>query len=118
MFVLAALALVSCAPDSDQADAGSSAAPGEADVRVEAREMAYEPSRLEVSAGESLSVELVNGGSLRHDLVLDDGTESGTLNAGESTTLDLEVHESTVAWCSVPGHRNAGMELSIDVVED
>jgi nitrite reductase (NO-forming) len=52
-----------------------------------------------------------------HDLVLDSGADSGRISPGESTSLDVGVVGRDVdGWCSVVGHRQMGMVLSIRVV--
>ena len=97
---------------------GTDDAAAEADVEIVMDEMAYDPERIEIPAGERVTVRLTNAGNLRHDLVLPDGTESPTVQPGESAIVELGPLESaTTGWCSVPGHREQGMELEIDVVD-
>jgi nitrite reductase (NO-forming) len=49
-----------------------------------------------------------------HDLVLDSGVDSGRLSPGASATLDVGVVGRDVeGWCSVVGHRQMGMVLTI-----
>lgn len=118
---IVATAVLSGCDDVDAADeaAGTEdAGAGDAQVEVVMDEMAYEPERIEVPAGEQVTVRLVNEGTLRHDLVLPGGTESPTVQPGESDVVELgPLESSTTGWCSVPGHRAQGMELMIDVVD-
>ena len=88
-------------------------------VRVEARDMRFTPSTIEVTAGDALVIELVNTDDEDvHDLVLDDGSESGRIAPGETARLDVGVVGRDVAgWCSVIGHHQLGMALTIDVAE-
>ena len=77
-------------------------------------EFKIDPSMLDVSAGGTLSVR--NGGSAVHNLHVA-GTDLGTpdLQSGETATLDvsnLDPGNYTV-FCSIPGHRAAGMEASL-----
>ena len=67
------------------------------------------PTRLEVS----------NDGSVAHNLTLDGGPSTPDLNAGDAATLDLGTLDpgSYVIFCSIAGHREAGMELALTVVE-
>lgn len=109
-----ALALVACGQD-DPATTASADELG-ADVVVEAYEMGYEPSSITIPAGETVRVGLVNTGALRHDLALPDGTRSEVLHAEESTVFEIgPLTEPVTAWCTIPGHRNAGMEMDIVV---
>jgi nitrite reductase (NO-forming) len=75
------------------------------------------PASLEVAAGGS--VEVVNAGAIPHDLVLEDhGVGTPMLDTGETYTFDtaeLEPGTYTVI-CTVPGHREAGMEGTLTVV--
>ncbi len=84
-------------------------------VTVEARDMRFFPSTVEVPAGTRLVLELTNTDDADvHDLVLDSGADSGRLAPGESATLDVGVVGRDVdGWCSVVGHRQMGMVLTI-----
>ncbi len=113
---IAALALaVSLAACGDDGDDGAAAADGGA-ITIEMGDMYFEPDSITVPAGEVIEVELDNVGASEHDLVLDDGTDTGTVPPGESTTVEIgPFEESTTGWCSVPGHQSSGMELDINV---
>lgn len=89
-------------------------------VEVEARDMRFTPSTVEVPAGSHLVIELTNtDDSDVHDLVLDSGVDSGRLSPGEKTTVDVGVVGRDVeGWCSVVGHRQMGMVLTIVVTGD
>jgi FtsP/CotA-like multicopper oxidase with cupredoxin domain len=67
------------------------------------------PTRLQVS----------NEGSVLHNLGLDGGPSTPDLNPGDAATLDLGTLDpgSYVIFCSIAGHREAGMELALTVVE-
>jgi nitrite reductase (NO-forming) len=86
-------------------------------VAVEARDMRFTPSTIEVEAGTYLVIELTNTDDEDvHDLVLDSGDDSGRLSPGESTTIEVGVVGRDLdGWCSVVGHRQMGMVLSIEV---
>lgn len=92
---------------------------GDADVAVVATDMRFTPARIEIPAGEPTTIHVSNDGGTVHDLVLDSGWESGRVDPGQATVATLDpLEETTVAWCSVPGHRAAGMELELVVVPD
>jgi nitrite reductase (NO-forming) len=87
-------------------------------VAVEARDMRFHPATVEVPAGDRLVIELTNTDDEQvHDLVLDDGSDSGRLSPGESARLDAGVVGRDVGgWCSVVGHHQMGMAFTVDVV--
>lgn len=90
----------------------------DADVTIVADDLDYSPERLEIPAGETLQLHLRNDGAIVHDLVFEDGWESGAVRPGETITVELDPQvASGLAWCSVPGHRDAGMELEVVVRE-
>ncbi len=100
-----------------QAAGAPVAAPSE--VRVDIDEMDVRPGELTVAAGGS--VEVVNVGAIPHDLVVE-GHDVGTpmLDAGESYTFDTAELQPGVytVLCTVPGHREAGMQGTLNVVGD
>ena len=83
-------------------------------VQVQARDMRFTPDRIEVPAGDRLVVELTNADDDVHDLVLDSGDRSGRLSPGDTARLDVGVVGRDLdGWCSVIGHRQMGMVLTI-----
>ena len=80
------------------------------------QEMAFVPDTIEVSPDTPRTVTLANEGGIVHDLVFDDGWSSGEVQPGRSVEVDLPgFAETTTGWCTVPGHRDAGMELTVTV---
>lgn len=107
-----ALAASACAPEF----ATSVVTPGSGEVTITADDLFFEPDTLVLPAGEPVAIALENVGGLPHDLVLDDGWSSGEVRPGQTVAAELPALEATtVAWCSVPGHRDAGMELELVV---
>lgn len=103
---------------SSSADAGVSATGEVTRVSVEAEHMRFTPSTIEVPAGNRLVVEVTNVDAHDdvHDLVLDTGARTGRLSPGESETLEVGVVGRDLdGWCSVFGHKQQGMTLSIEV---
>jgi len=85
-------------------------------VQVQAADMRFVPSRIDVPAGDRLVIELTNVDSDVHDLVLDTGADSGRLAPGGQARLDLGVVGRDLdGWCSIVGHRQMGMTLEIAV---
>jgi nitrite reductase (NO-forming) len=87
-------------------------------VAVELGDLFVEPDRVEIPSGSHLQVEVTNGGDLVHDLTLEGETGTDRLASGETQTADFGVIDAdTQAWCTVPGHKEAGMLLDIVVTE-
>jgi nitrite reductase (NO-forming) len=86
-------------------------------IRVEAIDMKFVPDVITVPAGDRLVIELINTDPTTvHDLVLATGVTSGRLDPGQSATVDAGVMgASTDGWCSIVGHRQMGMTLTIQV---
>ncbi len=113
MLLIALVVLAGCsgeaATSDNDADTGGP-------ITVVMDDMFYEPDSIEVPVGETVTIELINEGSIEHDLVFDEDAESDRVPAGENRTMEIGPFESdTVGWCSVPGHRDAGMELEVTV---
>ena len=83
-------------------------------VTVTALDMAFSPNSIEVPAGNRLLIEFVNEDpALAHDLVVG-SARSGRLQPGESATLDVGIiSEDIEGYCSIAGHRQMGMTLTI-----
>lgn len=91
---------------------------GADEVGIEATEMGFDPSSLEVDAGEPVNLAVTNVGQVFHDLTIADLDLQVEVGSGETTTVGLEVDEPGVYefYCSVPGHASAGMRGRLTVV--
>lgn len=86
-------------------------------VDVELGEFYVKPDKISVAPGTKLVLKVTNMGSMQHDLKLNGGSK-GTkmLDPHASETVDLGVIAKTSqAWCTVPGHKEAGMVATIEV---
>lgn len=84
------------------------------EVEVEAKDMRFTPSIIEVDPGDRLVIHVTNTDDVTHDLVMDSDDATGRLAAGESATLDIGVVGRDMdGWCSVAGHRQMGMTLDV-----
>lgn len=122
LLALASAGIAACGGD-DEEEAPAPTAPAEAPpagaeaVQVSADptgELAFEQDSLRAEAGE-VTFEFTNDATLGHDFRVEDadgedvgGTEVISENQ-EPVTLDLEPGEYSF-YCSVPGHREGGME--------
>lgn len=82
-------------------------------VAVVMRDMAFVPDEVTVPAGSTLEIEVTNADGMPHDLVLDDGSATPLLSRGEQASLTVVVDDDVEGWCSVVGHREAGMVLDV-----
>lgn len=117
--ILANPGSLSATGDSASADATaspSSIAPTGETTRVTVRVegMSFTPNTIEAPAGNRLIITVENSDDQRHDLVLATGPTSGSIAPGASATVDAGIiTEQVDGWCSIPGHRQAGMTLTI-----
>ena len=90
---------------------------GAAEVRISATEMAFAPAELDLAAGEPVNITVVNDGDVFHDFDVPAAGIHLDLDPGEQTTAAITLDEPGTyeATCTVPGHANAGMTLTIHV---
>jgi plastocyanin len=131
---LAMFGLAACGGDDDDDDTttaaeettteattgGGGGAGGQIDISAAADgTLAYDQSEVEVAAG-SDTLNFDNPSSTPHDVAVEDegGSEIGKTDviseSTASTVLDLQPGTYTF-FCTVPGHRDAGMEGTLTV---
>jgi plastocyanin len=131
---LALFGLAACGDDDDDGDTtveetteattdtAASGGGGGAAIDISAAAdgtLAYDQTEVEAAAG-SDTLNFDNPASLSHDVVIEDsgGGEVGATDliseSSTSTTVELEPGEYTF-YCSVAGHRDAGMEGTLTV---
>ena len=107
-----ALAVVGIWGSPQGINSQSEAAVTKVSVRVDG--MAFVPSTIEVPAGNRLVVELTNSGDQRHDLTFPNGATTGAVAVDSTVSVDAGVITSDIeAWCSLVGHKQAGMTLKV-----
>ena len=135
---LAALALVACGGGNDttgttteageEPAAGGAAGAGGSEgggsvVKIEAAEgseLAYDQKSATAKAG-SVSIEFNNPQSLSHDVAVEDsggetlGKTELISNSKTTATIDNLKPGDYTFYCTVPGHREAGMEGTLKV---
>lgn len=121
LMVLTAVSLAGCQPAA------------QTEITLVASDLAYDNARLEVPANQPVHLVLENTGALEHDFVITDIAVSGMEehSSGHDThgeaSVDADLHVSAAAgksstleftalepgeyefFCSVPGHKEAGM---------
>jgi uncharacterized cupredoxin-like copper-binding protein len=90
---------------------------GAPEVTVITRDIEFEPTTLELTAGEPTNVTVVNEGQALHDFTLEEAGVHVNVEPGESVTTAVTVDEPGTyqAVCTVPGHEDAGMVVEITV---
>jgi plastocyanin len=118
VFVLAlAAGLAACG--SDGGGGGSREAkkpfPGAPELAVTGDNLSFEPDELAVPAGE-FNVTLTSEDQF-HDFVIEDVDGVVEASGGETETAGFEITEpgEYTFYCSVPGHRQGGMEGTLTV---
>jgi FtsP/CotA-like multicopper oxidase with cupredoxin domain len=93
------------------------AGPAVTTLSVALGDLFIEPKELTVPQAGPVRVQVTNGGGITHDLALEGGPKTPELAAGQSATLDLGTLEDGVytLFCSIPGHRDAGMVATLHV---
>jgi putative membrane-bound dehydrogenase-like protein len=70
--------------------------------------------------GETVRITMVNGEPMAHDIALEklDVKSQQIFDRGASTNLNFRASANDVYYCSLPGHRLAGMEGRIEVTDE
>jgi len=85
--------------------------PGATEVRVVARDFSFSPDEVTVPVGRTVNLTLVNEGDLPHDITIPAlgfrlPAAPGATASGALTVMRAGSYEF---FCSIPGHREAGM---------
>lgn len=89
-------------------------------MRIAAREFLYVPKMLSAPAGDDVFV-VTNEGAIEHNFVIESDAktkvaEIAILEPGETLQVHAALQPGTyVIYCSLPGHRDAGMEAVLRV---
>jgi nitrite reductase (NO-forming) len=84
--------------------------------KVMLKEMEVVPKMVEVPAGTPVTLQVVNQGTVTHNLTLDGGPKTPDLKPGGRATLELgTVTTPMTGECSIPGHKEAGMTFEVHV---
>jgi nitrite reductase (NO-forming) len=103
-------------PGTPSASPAASPAAGAA-FDVHAVDIAFEPKEFTIPADTDVVVTVINDGALQHDFNIDElGIKSDLLNSGETDTVTINAAAGTYEYyCSVTGHREAGMVGTLTV---
>lgn len=111
--------LAACGGDDDDgADDGGGGAGGGGDaISLTGTEFEFDPSSFTAPADTAFTVELTNEGTVEHDFTVDGFEDDKVVAApGDSASGEFTLGAGTYDfYCSVPGHREAGMEGTLTV---
>ncbi len=87
-------------------------------LAIRLKELAIQPATIQVPAGEPVTLNISDVGAAQHSFAVDLGSrvlQTDMLNPGGTATLELPALDagSYQAWCTVPGHREAGMQATL-----
>ena len=83
---------------------------------IELGDIYVKPNKLDVAPNQVVVLRLHNVGAMEHDLKLNGTTGSKMLKPGETEEINIgAVTNGAQAWCTVPGHKEAGMVLTFNV---
>ena len=84
---------------------------------IEMIDIAFEPKDVTIAANTDVTITLPNNGVAVHNFTSDDlGVRSEDVPGGGSTTVTINAQPGTYTfYCSVPGHKEAGMQGTITV---
>ena len=110
--------------DRSGEDDGHDAHGGEGDIAADARpvdvigsSLAFDPPQLQAEIGEDIAVTLTSQ-DVEHDFTIDELDAHVAADAGEAATGGFDTGDEAgeyTYYCSVPGHREAGMEGTLVV---
>lgn len=102
---------------SPSASPGASPAAGGNTATVYGEDIKFDPKEFTIAANTDVKVTFTNKGVLQHNFSLDDPkVATKTINGGESDTVTINAKPGTYQYyCSVPGHKEAGMVGTLTV---
>ncbi|CAN5367850.1 hypothetical protein BH09CHL1_BH09CHL1_14560 [soil metagenome] len=104
------------APATETATEAAAAA-GATAVTVTSGDLFFDPKEISIPANTDVQLTFTNNGALAHDFVIDAlGVKTALLNPGESVTITINAAAGDYQfYCSVPGHKEAGMVGTLKV---
>lgn len=105
-------------PAEDEPAEDEPAATAPREIFVSGSEFKFNPSSISLTAGESVKVVFKNDGKYPHDFAIEGlGVKTSVIGAGEQAVLEFTAPATGTyaTYCSVAGHREAGMEGVLSV---
>ncbi|MBO0883485.1 MAG: nitrite reductase, copper-containing [Mycobacterium sp.] len=88
------------------------------DVTIQASEFKFNPTSLQLPSGKKVTITLQNTGSVEHDFTVDALGVKLSAPAGKAATGEFTLDNPGTYdfYCSVPGHKDAGMHGTLSVM--
>lgn len=110
-----ALTLAACGGGGDEGG-GDEGGGGGATVSLQGKEFEFIPSNLTAPADVEVTLEFENVGTIEHDFTIDEANLKLLVPATETDSGTFTLPAGTYTfYCSVPGHRESGMEGTLTV---
>jgi nitrite reductase (NO-forming) len=89
------------------------------DVKITASEFKFSPTSIQVPVGKKVTVTLDNTGVVQHDVTVQGDGFSLTAQPGKTASADVTFDKigNFEFFCSIPGHKDAGMKGTLSVVD-
>lgn len=85
-------------------------------IDVELGDLFIKPTSLTADVGTDVTLRVKNTGGIPHDLAVVGGPQTPSIAPGKEATLHLgKVEGNLTLFCTIPGHRDAGMQSALVV---
>ena len=92
------------------------ASPASVSFDIELGDMYIKPATITVPNGANVVLHITNAGVMPHDFKTEGGAATPLISPGASSDLTVgPMTASNAAWCTIAGHKQAGMNLAIVV---
>ena len=96
--------------------AASAGQPSGTTISVGATEFAFDPATIVIPAGGGATVTLINKGTVEHDITVDALSVKIFAKPGDTVSGTVTAKAGTYEfYCSIPGHKQAGMVGTLTV---
>ena len=94
----------------------ATASPASVSFDIELGDMYIKPATITVPNGANVVLHITNAGVMPHDFKTEGGAATPLISPGASSDLTVgPITASNAAWCTIAGHKQAGMNLAIVV---
>ena len=94
----------------------ATASPASVSFDIELGDMYIKPATITVPNGANVVLHITNAGVMPHDFKTEGGAATPLISPGASSDLTVgPMTASNAAWCTIAGHKQAGMSLAIVV---